>query len=150
MRIAIFVAGLVFGVTAFANGPDEWQLFGISKEGRKVVLTYGGYDLEQKNKGISTYLDQNRPAYGFCEAGASVTEGEYFLYCSQSLGGKPDLIYKKDAGGKATPYYREAKGLYNRQFRHKIRHRAFPGCYRCIEGCERGVAKFLFEFNYGD
>ena len=31
MRIAIFVAGLVFGVTAFANGPDEWQLFGISK-----------------------------------------------------------------------------------------------------------------------
>ena len=145
MRIAIFVAGLVFGVTAFANGPDEWQLFGISKEGRKVFLTYGGYDLEQKNKGISTYLDQNRPAYGFCEAGASATEGEYFLYCSQTLGGKPDLIYKKDAGGKATAHYREAKRLYNRQFRGKI-----PGYYRCIEGCERGVAKFLFEFNSGD
>ena len=150
MRNAIFMAALVFGVTAFANGPDEWGLFGISNEGRKVFLTYGGYELEQKNKGISTYLDKDRPTYGFCEAGASATEGEYFLYCSRSLGGKPDLIYKKDAGGEATTYYREAKRLYNSQFRDKNRHRTFSGYYRCIEGCERGVAKLLVEINYGD
>ena len=101
----------MFGVTAFANGPDEWQLFGISKEGRKVVLTYGGYELEQKNKGISTYLDQDRPAYGFCEAGASATEGEYFLYCSRSLGGKPDLIYKKLKFRGSFPHPSHAQAL---------------------------------------
>ena len=140
----------MFGVSAFANGPDQWVLYGISKEGRKVFLSYGGYELEQKNKGISTYRDQERPEYGFCEAGASATEGEYFLYCSRSLGGKPDLIYKKDADGKATAYYREAKRLYNSQFRDKDRNRTFSGYYRCIDGCERGVAKLLVEIDYRD
>ena len=150
MNNFIFTATLAFCGAAFANGPDQWELFGMSKQGQKVSLSYGGYELEQKNKGIAIYVDKSRPAYGFCVPGASPTEGEYFLYCSQSLGGEPDPIKKKDANLQSTAYLQEAKRLYKRQFKVNDRFRIFSGYYRCIKGCDKPISEAFTEINAGD
>jgi hypothetical protein len=150
MRTFLLFLMVFMGNPALANGPEEWELFGISESGEKVHLTYGGFELEQANGGAATYRDPTRSIYGYCQPSASATEGEYFLQCSQRLSGKTHLIFKKDANGKTSAYYRKAKAIYQRQFKDKDRHRTFGGYYRCIEGCNRQVAELLVEINYGD
>jgi hypothetical protein len=149
MRIVLGALALVISSPALANGPEEWELLGISSSGKKVYLTYGGSQLAQANKGMPVYRDLSRPEYGYCLPSASATVGEYFLHCSQRLGGKPDLIFKKDSNEETTAYYRKAKAIYQKHFKD-TEFRSCGGYYRCINGCSRDVAELLAEIDYGD
>lgn len=149
MRTIVLSLLSFYSVLANANGPDQWELFGMSSSGEKVHLAYGGFELEQANKGISTYLDPKRRAYGYCEPSASATEGQYFLSCSKQIGGKPHLTFRMDANLQ-NRNTREAKAPYSKLSKGKDKNRSFGGYYLCVQGCNPRVAKFLVEINVGD